>query len=267
MKNPRSKSSGGFLLPLEFGRLQTQTTQDFMDSPAPSHLPPERIYWWARQHALILLIGVSAAWLERSGLLLAAMAGASFLAVFRMPSSTEAAQDINLWRKVLLFTRIIIALGVIAEPQTNPKAIVTTLVILTIFQVIEAWLSRKRKDTSPRLALIEQETDALWLISLTFTLVPLTPLGHHIIWLALLRPLAVMTSHWSGAPSSAMPWSSSVRITSCVSLVALSAPLVDRIPIDFAQGLLALGAIGWMAPLAVWAAQATKARGERLKRL
>ena len=235
-----------------------------MDSPAPSHLPPERIYWWARQHALILLIGVSAAWLERSGLLLAAMAGASFLAVFRIPASTEAAQDINLWRKILLLTRIIIALGIIAEPQTNPKAIVTALATLTSLQIIEAWLSRKRKNTPPHRALIEQETDAIWLISLTFTLAPLTPLGHHIIWLALLRPLAVMTSHWTGAPSTAMPWRFSVRFTSCLSLIALSAPLLDRIPKDFAHGLLALGAIGWIAPLAAWAAQAIEERSKRL---
>ena len=56
-----------------------------MDPQTLPDRPPERIYWWARQHALILLIGVTAAWLEHSGLLLAAMAGASFLAVFRIP--------------------------------------------------------------------------------------------------------------------------------------------------------------------------------------
>lgn len=224
-----------------------------MDSPTPSDFPQTRIYWWARQHALILLIGISAAWLERSGLLLAAMAGASFLAVFRLPSTGEPASQPGLWQRILLIGRIVIALGLIVEPHMSAQAIVITLVVLTVLQLVDAWLSRKQNTKSPQLALIEQEADALWLTSLTFLLVPLTPLGNGIICLALLRPLGVMGSYWTGAPSCPMPWNFSARLISGVSLLLLSASLLDLVPQHFAQGLLALGAIGWIALLAVWA--------------
>lgn len=237
-----------------------------MDSSAPHDLVPERIYWWARQHALILLIGISAAWLERSGLLLAAMAGASLLAVFRMPQSATSASQPSLWRRTLLFGRIVIALGIIAEPQMDPRAIVITLAVMTILELLEAWRSRKHKKTTPYLALIEQETDALWLISLTFLLAPLTPLGNGIIWLALLRPLGVMASHWTGAPTCPMPWSFSARLVSAVSLLALSAPLPDLFPPELAQGLLAAGATGWIALLGAWALRALKKKGKTPRR-
>lgn len=233
-----------------------------MNSPAPLHLAPERIYWWARQHALILLIGVTAAWLERSGLLLAAMAGASFLAIFRMPQPTSPASPGRLWQKALLFGRIVIALGVIMEPQMDSSAIAATLATLTVFQLLEAWLSRQH--ISPHLALIEQETDAIWVISLCFLLVPLTPWGHGMIWLALLRPLAVMTSHWSGAPRCPMPWNFSARLLSGISLLALAAPLLAIIPRGIAQVVVVAGIVGWIALLAIWAVRALRVSGKTL---
>lgn len=229
-----------------------------MDPQTPPDRPPERIYWWARQHALILLIGVTAAWLEHSGLLLAAMAGASFLAVFRIPSTGGPDAPPAHWEKTLLFVRILMALGLIVEPQTDTRITLELLTVLTIFQLVDAWLARKRKLQNAQQALIEQETDGLWLISLSFLLVPLTPLGNGIIWLALLRPLGVMTSHWTGAPSCPMPWGFAARSVSGLSLLALSATLLPDLPKAVSQGLLAGGGLGWIALHATWALRALK---------
>ncbi|MEY4685259.1 MAG: hypothetical protein RLZ25_1718 [Pseudomonadota bacterium] len=233
-----------------------------MDSLAPAHRPPDRIYWWARQHALILLIGVSAAWLEHSGLLLAAMAGASFLAVFRMPASNAPNSPPSPWRKALLFTRILIPLGLIAEPQTDTRIVLLVLAVLTAFQLIEAWIFRKQSPQNTQQALIEQETDALWIISLTFLLVPLTPLGNGILWLALLRPLGMIASHWNGPPASPMPWHFGARGVAGLSLLALSTPLLSNVPTGLSLGLLAAGGSAWTALHAAWALRALKVEGK-----
>lgn len=229
-----------------------------MDPLTTPNPPPERIYWWARQHALILMIGITAAWLERSGLLLAAMAGASLLAAFRIPRPTPTQGRKPFWGTLLSASRILIALGLIAEPQTDAPITLGALAFLTALQILQAWLNRDPRKHPIEQQLIEQETDELWLTCLAFLIAPLTPLGNGIIWLAILRPLWVMASHWTGPPPCVMPWSFSWQLASGITLLALSAPLAPGIPASIAQGLMAVGGLGWTVLHAFWVILALK---------
>ncbi len=235
-----------------------------MDPAAPPQMTPDRIYWWARQHALILLIGVTAAWLERSGLLLAAMAGASLLAAFRIPDTAATNSPSSPWGRLLIFSRILIALGLIVEPQVDAHLPLIALVVLTPFQLLEAWCNRNRSPRAVHPALFEQETDALWLVSLIFLVVPLTPLGKGIIWLALVRPLWVIVSHWTGPPPCQMPWGFGTRVMSGIFLLSLAAPLSSAMPQSLSQALLIAGGLGWAALHATWALRAAKHRRQPL---
>lgn len=251
-KNPRSLLRG-FFLPLEFGLRHRTRKKDTMDPVAPPNLPTDRISWWARQHALILLIGVTAAWLERSGLLLAAMAGASMLAAFRIPGTATADSPTSPTGRLLSLCRILIALGLIVEPNVDVHITLTALAILTTLQLLEAWRHRIRNPLAIQPALIEQETDALWLVSLTFLVAPLTPMGNGIIGLALVRPIWVMASHWTGPPACPMPWDFKTRAMSGIFVLGLSAPLLSALPQSLSHSLAIAGGMGWITLHAHWA--------------
>lgn len=223
-------------------------------TPPPS---PDRFAWWMRQHALIMLIGVCSTFIEPSGLLLSAMAGASYLALSRISRSDKTHHGHAITRRTLTIFRIMVAIGLISElPEPSHHApLISTLLIASAVELCLNWW---RQPTSAIQRLLEQEADSLALIAILIELIHLGDAGKALLLMGLFRPLMVAYAYWSPPPPEDMARGTTDRILSLASLFILTASMMPGIPTGTAPWIIGIAASAWLYPYARWLTTITR---------
>lgn len=188
-----------------------------------------RLDHWARQHALILLLGTALAFLEHSGLLLAVMAGASFLALIRIGREPDQTLRSPGWANAITLIRVFATLDLLVWPPENPETQILIILTLMTLDGLDGWLARKTRTVSRLGAIMDVEADSLLTLTICFLLALKPTPGPFILAAALLRPLYVLGLSAASArdPADSAFW------TRCIGLVApliLSGLLLPQLP-------------------------------------
>ena len=223
-------------------------------TPPPS---PDRFAWWMRQHALIMLIGVCSTFIEPSGLLLSAMAGASYLALSRITRSDNTHQVDAITARTLTIFRMMVAIGLISE-LPEPSHHISLIGALLGASTVELCLKWRRQPTSAIQRLLEQEADSLALIAILIELIHLGDAGKTLLLMGLLRPVMVAYAYWSPPAPDDMPRGTTDRILSLLTLFSLTAPMMPGIPTGTAPWIIGIAASAWLYPYARWLTTITR---------
>ena len=220
---------------------------------------PNRIAWWTRQHAIIMIIGISSTFIEPSGLLLAAMAGASWLGLIRISRTIKTDQRTPLGFRVLTGLRALIALGLISE-LIEPALSVPLIGLLLALSLLESfsrgyWPARSRIQ-----ALSEQEADNLTLLSLLIALAHATSAGKMMLILGLIRPVFVLAAYWNPPTPAPMPQRNGDTTFTTLALWSLASLMIPTFPQALEYWILSAASIFWVIPYARWAISIKRAQ-------
>ncbi len=150
----------------------------------------EKLTRWTEQHALLMSMGLAAALLEKSTLLMAAMASGSFLGLiirfrgqYTPDGSLGLANSVTLLRTLATLSLLLAGSALAPEWQAS---LIAGLVIAG------SWLVRRRRLASPFEVLFQQETGGFLLLTSSLLLFSTGRLGAWILLPGILHYLPVL---------------------------------------------------------------------------
>jgi hypothetical protein len=218
-----------------------------------------RIAWWTRQHAIIMIIGIGSTLIEPSGLLLAAMAGASWLGLIRISRAIKTDQPTPLGFRALTGVRVLIALGLISELIEPALSLPLTGLLLALC-LLESFSRSYWPTRSSTQTLREQEADNLTLLSLLIALAHLTSAGKITLILGLIRPVFALAAYWNPPPPAPMPQRNGDTTLITLALWSLASLMIPSFPHMLEYWVLSAATILWVTPYARWALSIKRAQ-------
>lgn len=185
-----------------------------LDTREPKDTPLAR---WSRQHAMLMGLGISAAWLEHGALPMAAMAAGSFMALLVRGRGCYTDAGSFGWANGVTLARLGGALGLLVGASLDPWWQAGLILLLVCADGLDGWVARQRAAVSAFGHLFDQESDAFLLLVACLLLFDAGRLGAWILLPGSLRYGFVLFSQ--GARKARQPVRGN-RITRSIGVVA-----------------------------------------------
>lgn len=195
---------------------------------------------WSRQHAMLMLLGVGAAWLEHATLLMAAMAAGSFLALLvRCRGRYTGAGPFGLANGITL-ARLGCALWLLAWAPIEPWWQAGSILLLVCADGLDGWVARRRGAVSDFGHLFDQESDAFVLLVACLLLFTADRLGGWILLPGSLRYGFVLFSQGGSSPRQPVRGNRYTRSVGVAATLGFAACLLPVMPPDISFWLAVL---------------------------
>lgn len=167
---------------------------------------------------------------ENTGLLLGTMIAASILGLIQVELSQKERKQGWGYANTLSYFRMAGSLALIALPPIQEWIVVAAALVLLLSDGLDGWIARRLGESSKAGALIDQEADALLMLTLCFLLSRHDPPGAWIIAPGLFRPLFVLSTPKDGSTASKNISTKFTRATGTLAPVALALLLLPETP-------------------------------------
>lgn len=194
---------------------------------------------WTEQHALLMALAIGGALLERSTLLVAAMATGSFLGLLmRFRKLAAETGPFGLANGITL-ARVAVTLGLLAAPDGPAGWQAGLIALLVAADGLDGWAARRFGTVSAFGHLFDQEADALLLLAVCLLLFSNGRLGGWILLPGALRYGFVLFSQMARPPQRSARGNRFTRWVGVTATLAYAACLLPAMPPEFAAGLAA----------------------------
>lgn len=179
---------------------------------------------------MLMGLGVAAAWLEHSPLLMAAMAAGSFMAILVRGRGQYTGTGAFGWANGITLARLGCALGLLVGTAVDPWWQAGVILLLVCADGVDGWVARRRAAVSVFGHQFDQESDAFLLLVVCLLLFDAGRLGAWILLPGTLRYGFVLFSQRAGLarqPVKGNRYTRSVGVVATLGFAACLLPVIS----------------------------------------